>query len=144
MEDSLKNQQKMQKKLQSYIEKGKPLKIKKMKSFFMSNFDEGASILEHTTHVLVKEKTETHDHITALYHFLLHSKESLWFSLYFECLLANEPLYRFLLSGFGHDSHESFYHQMITLAEKHPTPSGKETALSILLVLYDSLSGLDT
>lgn len=131
---------KEQLKLQHYIEKGKPLKIKKLSSFFKQNPEDGANVLEHTTNFLILEKPTTHNSLSELYRFLLYSKDSMWFSLYFECLLANETLYLLLMRTFGFKSHEDFYHEMLRLAETHPDRDAKDTGLAILLVLYDSFS----
>lgn len=139
MDELLNEQIKIQRKLLIYLDKNKPLKIKKLRRFFEWHPEESASMLEHTVFSIIEHKPERHDAILKLFHFFLHSSDSLWFSLYFECLLANEVLYTFLKRGFGYDSHESFYHEMLRLAEHHADPKGKEHALAILMVLYDSI-----
>lgn len=131
---------KEQVKLQLYIERGKPLKIKKLSSFFEKNPDVGASVLEHTSDLLIREKPSSHADVAKLFHFLLHSVDEVWFCLYFECLLANETLYTFLKNHFHFETHEEFYHEMLQLAEKHPSREAKDASLAILLVLYDSFS----
>lgn len=127
----------MRKRIEHLLVKNNPKKIKKVKGLFVEDNTEALNLFEEVINEMISEKSLYKENVTHLYSYLLNNKDPKLFSLFFETILGNIELYRFLTKSFDFPDESQFYVHLMDKAELFPDRDTATFCLGVLVLFKE-------